>query len=80
MAYTVYVLQSEEGHTYVGITNDLEGRLKEHNSGQSRFTRQGTGWEVIYQEQVPSGEEARKRKKYLKSHAGKEWLKRKDLL
>ncbi len=61
MAYTVYVVESEEGHTYAGMTNDLERRLREHKSGQSRYTRRGKGWEVIYREEVSTREEARKR-------------------
>ncbi|MQY73439.1 MAG: GIY-YIG nuclease family protein [Dehalococcoidia bacterium] len=77
--YTVYVLLSSEGHTYVGMTDDLERRFKEHNSGQSRYTKQGTGWTVIYREELASREEARQREKCLKSHAGKEWLRRRGI-
>ena len=80
MPYTVYVLHSVEGYTYVGMTNDLERRLREHKSGQSRYTRQDRGWEVIYREEVPTCEEARKREQYLKSHAGKEWMERQGIL
>ena len=80
MSYSVYVLKSSEGHTYIGMTNNLERRLKEHNSGQSKFTSQGTDWKVIYQEQALSGSKARRREVYFKSHAGKEWLMRRDIL
>ncbi len=74
MQYTVYVLQSREGFTYVGYTNNLRRRLREHNAGQSKATRKGTNWRVVYSECCSTRPEARQREKYLKSHAGKEWL------
>ncbi|MCH7574935.1 MAG: GIY-YIG nuclease family protein [Candidatus Marinimicrobia bacterium] len=80
MSSSVYVLKSNEGYIYVSITDNLERRLKEHNSGQSRYTKKGTGWKVIYQEERPSRVAARSREKYFKSHAGKEWLMRRDML
>ena len=45
MAWTVYVLCSETlATTYVGVTNDLERRLEQHNGeqpGGARSTRGG---------------------------------------
>jgi len=31
--YFVYVLECSDGSYYVGVTNDLEVRLEQHNSG-----------------------------------------------
>ncbi|MCJ0742675.1 GIY-YIG nuclease family protein [Pedobacter montanisoli] len=31
--YFVYILECTDGSYYVGVTNDLERRLEEHNSG-----------------------------------------------
>ena len=78
--FTVYVIVSIEKFVYVGFTNNLERRLKEHNTGQSQWTKKGTDWKVVYSEEFPIRAEARKREKYLKSHAGKEWLKRRNLI
>ena len=50
MAWTVYVLCSETlATTYVGVTNDLERRLEQHNGeqpGGARSTRGGRPWSV----------------------------------
>jgi hypothetical protein len=35
----VYVLQGLQGKRYVGITNNLERRLKEHGSGNTKGGR-----------------------------------------
>lgn len=47
MAYSLYLITNKQ-HTYVGITNNLEKRLRQHNGdikGGSRHTRIiGPGW------------------------------------
>jgi len=62
------------------MTNDLERRLRENKSGQSSYTRKSTGWDLVYKEEVPTREEARRREKYFKSHAGTEWLQRRGII
>lgn len=52
MAYTCYLLNSESNpnHTYIGITNNPEKRLKQHNgiiSGGAKATRKFDDWEMI---------------------------------
>ena len=74
---TVYVLQSiKDAATYVDIALDAEKRLKEHNSGKNRYTKGHLPWQIIYTEQQPDWASARKREKYLKSTAGKNWLRK----
>ena len=73
--FYVYVLRSEEGYRYIGHTPDLERRLSEHNTGRTRWTKRGHGWEVIYTESYESRSEAMQREKWLKSGVGREWLK-----
>ena len=47
----VYVLESQTNSTwYVGMTKNLEVRLKEHNAGKSKFTKGHMPWKVIYRE------------------------------
>jgi putative endonuclease len=37
--YYVYIIQSQmDGSYYVGSTNDLKRRLREHNNGGAKFT------------------------------------------
>lgn len=74
--YTVYVLQSTIAHkTYVGMTDDLERRIIEHNAGHSTYTKKFLPWEIIHTELFEIREEARKREKYLKSSVGRKFLK-----
>jgi len=74
--YSVYVIKSEEGYRYTGMTEDLEQRLKEHNDKTLSFwTKRGTNWELIYVEEFTEKSEAIKREKWLKSGAGREYLK-----
>jgi len=42
--YRVYVLRNPEGRRYVGITNDVERRLTQHNQGVSKWTRGKGPW------------------------------------
>lgn len=36
MIYTVYILKCSDQSYYVGVTNNIESRLVEHNSGLNR--------------------------------------------
>ena len=73
----VYVLKSlESGIYYVGMTKDLENRLKEHNAGKTKFTKGHIPWELVYSEAAADFAEGRSREKYLKSSGGKKWLKK----
>ncbi len=72
---TAYVLQSVENQKrYVGITNNLNRRLKEHGSKESTVYKILGDFEVIYIEKCRDYKLARIREKYLKSGKGREWL------
>ena len=76
MKYFVYILKSKNHNkTYVGYTNNLERRLKEHNSGKSIFTSKFVPWKIIYKEEFDQDIEARKKEKYYKSSAGRRKIK-----
>ena len=76
MAFIVYALQSSlDNRIYVGFTSDLNNRIKEHNSGKTRSTKNYRPWKLIYQEIAETREDARKREKFLKAGSGKEFLK-----
>ena len=75
--YYVYVLKSlSKDKGYVGMTNNLERRLQEHDSGQNSYTKRYVPWKMIYHEEYVSLEEARKREKYLKGTTGRRYLKK----
>jgi putative endonuclease len=73
----VYVIESLTDQTwYTGIALDPINRLKEHNAGKNRFTKGHKPWKIIYTEQHPDWQTARKKEKYLKTAAGKIWLRK----
>jgi putative endonuclease len=73
---TVYAIISEmNGDIYVGIAEDADRRLKEHNAGKSKYSKGLKPWKSLYRELQPDWEAARKREKHLKSGVGKEFLK-----
>ena len=74
--YVVYVLQDDQGKFYKGMTNNLERRLSEHRQGQTRTTSLMGDVKVVYTEECSSTIEARKREKYLKSAAGRKFLRK----
>ena len=75
--FTVYVLKSlNYSHYYIGQTINLEKRIKEHNLGEVFWTKRYLPWIIIYTEKYKTREEVIKREKYLKSHAGRNWLKK----
>jgi len=55
------------------MTNNLDRRLREHNQGHTRSTKNQT-WHVAYKEEAKDRASARRREKYLKSAAGRRYL------
>ena len=65
---TVYVIRSEStGSFYIGCTGNLERRLLEHNTGQTRSTRGRGPWRLVRSEVYPSLVDARRREHEIKS-------------
>jgi putative endonuclease len=75
----VYVLVSEKISLrfYVGMTDNLERRLLEHNSSKVKSTAYYSPWKLFYYEEFTNRTEGRIREKYLKGGSGKEQIKRK---
>ena len=60
MYFYVYMLISKGNKpvTYVGYTNNLNNRIKLHNSGKgAKFTR-GKKWKLVYQKKYTSKKKA----------------------
>ncbi|MDY6913335.1 MAG: GIY-YIG nuclease family protein [Planctomycetota bacterium] len=73
----VYVLRCCDASLYIGMTNDVQRRLREHNRSLVAWTKSRLPVSLMYQDAFSARSEARKREKYLKSGWGKQWLKRK---
>jgi putative endonuclease len=49
MAYYVYILYSGRTDTfYKGQTNNMQDRLKRHNSGSEKYTSKGVPWILLW--------------------------------
>ena len=46
--YQVYVLQNPDGRFYIGLSENIQVRLRQHNRGVSK-------WTVISDDQIASG-------------------------
>jgi putative endonuclease len=72
----VYILQSStDKKTYIGSTDNLERRLKQHNSGKVQSTKHRIPLKIIFTEEFSTLAEARKRETWWKSGAGRRKLK-----
>ena len=78
MLYFVYILYSPDfGRYYVGLSKDIESRLRSHNTASVKSTKSFVPWALVHRELFETSREARKREKYLKSAAGTRWRKNK---
>ena len=74
--FYVYVLRSEgDAGFYIGYTNNLRIRLKEHRAGKSFATAHRSPWTLVYYEAYVEQADALGRERYLKSGAGRRFLK-----
>jgi putative endonuclease len=73
--YYTYVLKSKKDEDlYIGFTNDLQNRFKEHNSGKVESTKNCKPLELIYYEACLNKQDAIKREKYFKTGFGRRFL------
>ncbi len=67
--YYLYILRTSANTLYIGQTNDLERRLKEHGdktSKSARYVRYFDAFKLVYQETFETRSEAIKREWQLK--------------
>ena len=73
--FYVYVLISlKDKKFYIGFTNDLKRRLREHNSGRNVSTKSRLPLQLIYYESHLSKADAARREEYFKTTKGKSTL------
>jgi len=76
MWYFVYILESESGQHYVGLTKELKERLKKHNCGVVKSTVKYTPWNIIHFAGFQKRKKAAEYEIYLKSGSGRAFQKR----
>lgn len=70
--YYVYILQSlKYNFTYIGFTDNLKRRFKEHNSGSVLSTKHYHPLKLIHYEAYRNRKDAKRREEYLKTNKGK---------
>jgi len=75
MAFFTYVLRSSTtGRFYTGATSDIECRLSQHNSDQSRSTKNRGPWNLVHCESFQTLGDALRRERFLKTGKGREEL------
>ena len=67
MPWYVYVIECKDGKLYTGITNNLERRVRDHNSGSaSKFTKYRAPVKLLYTESYPNKPQALRREAQIK--------------
>ena len=73
MNWLVYMLECSDNSIYTGITNNLEERLKKHQSGNgAKYLRGRLPIKLVYKENFINRSEATKREIYIKRMSKKE--------
>ena len=74
----VYILNSQIDldRFYIGKTNDLRRRFKEHNSGLSKSTSYLAPWSLVTYLAFTDESKATAFEKYLKTRSGRDFAKR----
>jgi len=67
-AWHVYMIATQAGTLYTGITTDLARRLQEHRSGSrgARYFKMSAATRIVYCEQQPSRSDALRREAAIK--------------
>ncbi len=75
--FFVYALVSlKDYRIYVGMSQDIDRRVNEHNSGKVSSTKAFIPWMRFFSESAGSSLEARRLEKYYKSASGKKKLRK----
>ena len=70
MSFIVYILRTSSNTLYIGQTNNLQKRLKEHEwkkSKGAKYMKYFDSFELVYQEEYATLIEAMRREKQLKN-------------
>jgi putative endonuclease len=64
--YQVYILQNSQDRYYIGLSDNIQTRLAQHNNNHSRWTKNKGPWQLIWQSSPMPLSEARKLENKLK--------------
>lgn len=69
MFYVYLIKSKKDSSIYIGYTNDLKRRFKEHNAGNSKYTKNKCPYELVYYEAYKNISDAKFREDNLKRFA-----------
>ena len=70
VGWYVYILECKTRELYVGISKDVNERLKKHNEGRAcRYTKFRRPVRLLYQESCENYQTARKRERQVKRYS-----------
>jgi len=72
----VYVLKCKDGTVYIGQTNNLERRLRDHGAGKVKWTRVRLPIVLMKSWSFDTREKAVEYERKFKSGYGRQWIKR----
>ena len=74
--YQLYILKCKDGTLYTGIADDLDRRVKEHNSSKrgAKYTRSRRPVKLVYSRRFRNRSNAQKEEARIKSLSRKEKL------
>jgi predicted GIY-YIG superfamily endonuclease len=74
----VYIIRSVENpdQEYTGASENLRTRIADHNAGKSSHTAKYKPWELLWYSAFPEKMTALEFEKYLKSHSGRAFAKK----
>jgi predicted GIY-YIG superfamily endonuclease len=77
----VYIIRSVSfpEQEYTGATADLKQRISDHNAGKSTHTSKFIPWKLVWYCAFPDKLQALQFEKYLKSHSGRAFAKKRLL-
>jgi putative endonuclease len=75
--FTVYILYSEITQKYyIGQTQDLDNRIVEHNSGETKSLKSGIPWKIVFTAEVENRVDSVRLEKKIKNIGAKRFLAR----
>ena len=69
MFYVYVIISLKDKTTYIGSTENLENRLKDHNQGKTKSIKHKVPFELVYFEAYLNRTQARKREIRLKKNS-----------
>jgi putative endonuclease len=73
--FYVYILKSLlNGRFYVGHSDDLAQRVREHDLGMCLYTRRWRPWELVHTEQFETRSAAMKREREIKKRKSRKYI------